>query len=105
MSVQVHFTPSESEISDVTESQAEDHTAEVSPDPIHHNSEGCHGYKDFPSDIQNTTTAQHQGTTEWSTDSEEMPELEEDWYNGQFANAESTLIIHHITHSESEQIR
>ena len=58
MSVQDHFTPSESEISDVTESQAEDHTAE-SPDLIYHNSEESHGYEDFPSDIQNTTTAQH----------------------------------------------
>ena len=47
MSVQDHFTLSESEISDVAESQAEDHTAEESPDPMYHNSEESHGYEDF----------------------------------------------------------
>ena len=105
VSVQDHFTPSESEILDVTESQAEDHTAEESPNPIYHNSEESHGYEGFPSDIQNNTTAQHQITTEYSTDSEEIPELEKDWDNGQFPDAESTLITHHNTHSESKQIR
>ena len=59
MSVQEHFTPSESDILDATESQAEDHTAEESPDLIYHNSEVSHGYEDFPSDIQNNTTAQN----------------------------------------------
>ena len=59
VSVQVHFTPSESEILDVTESQAEDHTAEESTDPIYHNSEESHGYEDFPSDIQINITAPH----------------------------------------------
>ena len=97
MSVQDYFTPSESEILDVTESQAKE-----SPDPIYHNSEESHGYEHFPSDIQNNTTAQHQITMEYSTDSEEIPELEEDWDNGQFADAEPTLITHHNTHSESE---
>ena len=29
----------------------------------------------------------------------------EDWDYGQFTDAESTLITHHNTHSESEQIR
>ena len=45
VSAQDHFTPSE--ILDVAESQAEDHTAEESADPIHHNSEESHGYDDF----------------------------------------------------------
>ena len=58
MSVHDHFATSESEILDATESQAEDHTAEESPDPIYHNSEESYGYEDFPSDIQNNTTAQ-----------------------------------------------
>ena len=102
MSIQDHFTLSESEILDVAESQAEDHTAEESTDPIYHNSEASHGYEDFPSDIQINTTAPHQTTTEYNADSEEIPELEEDWDNGQFAYAESTLITHHNTHSESE---
>ena len=90
---------------DVAESQAEDHTTEESTDPIYHNSEESHGYEDFPSDIQINTTAPHQTTTEYNADSEEIPELEEDCDNGQFADAESTLITHHNTHSESKQIR
>ena len=102
VSVQDHFTPSESKILDIAESQAEDYTAEESPDPIYHDSKESHGYEDFPSHIQNNTTAQHQITTEYSADSEEIPELEEYWYNGQFADAESTLITHHNTHLESE---
>ena len=101
MSVQDHFTLSESEILDVTESQAEDHTAKESPNPMYHNSQESHGYKDFSSDIQNNT-AQYQITTEYSVDSEEISELEEDWDNGQFTDAESTLITHHNTDSESE---
>ena len=104
MSVQDHITPSESENLDVAESQAEDHTTEESANPIYHNSEESHGYEDFPSDIQINTTAPYQTTTEYNIDSEEIPELE-DWDNGQFADAESTLIIHHNTHSESERIR
>ena len=75
VSVQNHFTLSESEILDVTESQAEDHTAEQSPDPTYHNSEESHGYEDFPSDIQNNTTIQDQLTPEYSTDSEEIPRI------------------------------
>ena len=104
VSVQDHFTLSESEILDVTESQAEDHTTEESTDPIYHNSEEFHGYEDFPSDIQINTTAPHQTATEYNADSEEIPELE-DWDNGQFADAESTLITHNNTHSKSKQIR
>ena len=57
VSVQDHFTPSESEILDVAESQAEDHTTEESINPIYHNSEESHGYEDFPLDIQINTTA------------------------------------------------
>ena len=96
VSVQDHFSPSESETLDVTDSQAEDHTTEESTCPIYHNSE------DFPSDIQINTTAPHQTTTEYNADSEEIPELEEDWDNGQLTDAESTLITHHNTHSKSE---
>ena len=91
VSVQDHFTQSESEILDVTESQAEHHTTQESADPINHNYEESHGYEDFPSDIQINTTAPYRSTTEYNVDSEEIPELE-DWDNGQFADAESTLI-------------
>ena len=47
----------------------------------------------------------NQITPQYSADSEEIPELEEDWNNGQFADAESTLITQHKTNSESERIR
>ena len=48
---------------------------------------------------------QNRITPEYSTDSEEKPELEEDWDSGQFADAKTTLITKHNTHSESERIR
>ena len=41
----------------------------------------------------------------FSIDSEEIPQLEEDWNNGQFADADTNLINRHNTHSESERIR
>ena len=102
VSVQDHFTPSESEILDVAESQAEDYSAEESTNPIHHNSEVSHGYEDFPSDIQIAITTAHRTTTEYNAYSDKIPELEEDWDNGQVADVESTLITHHNTHSEGE---
>ena len=105
VSVQEHFTPSEPEVLDATESQAENNTAEKSSDFIYKNSEECHGYDDFSQDNQNHTTEQNQITLEYSVDSEEIPELEEDWHNGQFADAKTTLITRHNTHSEGERIR
>ena len=59
VSVQDHFTPSDSEISDVTELQTEDYSTEESSDPIHNHSEVSHGYEDLPSGIQDTTTTAH----------------------------------------------
>ena len=44
-------------------------------------------------------------TLGYSIDSEEIPELKEDWDNGQFADVDSSLITRHNTHSESEWIR
>ena len=105
VSVQEHFTPSESEILDATESQAGDNTADESSNFIYHTYEKSHGYEDFLQDIQDHTTAQHQITPEYNDDSEEIPELEEDWDNRLFADAESILINQHNTHSESERIR
>ena len=77
VSVQEHFTPSEPEVVDATESQAEDDTAGESSDFIYKNSEESHGYEDFSQDIQNHTTAQNQIIPESSTELE-LPELEED---------------------------
>ena len=61
-----------------------------------HNSEVSHGHADFSPDIQDTTTTAHQNTTEYNAYSDEIPELEDDWDNGQFGDAESTLITHLI---------
>ena len=105
VSVQEHFTPSESEVLDATESQAEDDTAGESSNFIYNNSEESHGYENFSQDIQNHTTAQNQITPEYTPYSEEIPKLEEDWDNGQFADAKTTLITRHNTYSESERIR
>ena len=63
MSVQDHFTPLDSEISDVAELQAEDHSTEELSDPIHNHSEVSHGYQDLPSGIQDATTPAHRDTT------------------------------------------
>ena len=41
--------------------------------------------------------------TQYNAHADEIPELE-DWDNGQFDDAESTLINHHNTHSKSKQI-
>ena len=105
VSVKEHFTPLEPEVLDPTESQAENNTAGESSDFIYNNSEESHGYDDFSQDIRNYTTEQNQITPEYSDDSEKIPELEEDWDNGQFADAKTTLITRHNTHSESETIR
>ena len=67
--------------------------------------EEFHGYDNFPQDIQNYTTKQHQITSGYSIDPEEIPQLEEDWNNGQFADADTNLINRHNTHSETERIR
>ena len=85
--------------------QAEDYTAEDSPDPVYHNPKESHWYEDFSSVIQNNTTVQDPIGPEYNADSEEIPELEYDWDNGQGTNTESTLITHHNTHSQSECLR
>ena len=64
-----------------------------------------HVHEDFPPDIQDTTTTAHRNTPEYNVYPDKIPELEDDWDNGQFGDAESTLITHHNTHSESKRIR
>ena len=64
-----------------------------------------HGYDNFPQDIQNHTTEQHQITSGDSVDSEEIPQLEEDWDNGQFADTDTNLINRHNTHSENRELK
>ena len=105
VSVQEHLTAPESEVLHAAEFQAEDDTARESANFTYNNSEESHGYDHFPQDIQNHTTEQNQITPGYSVDLEEIPELEEDWDNGQFADADTNLATRHNTHSESERIR
>ena len=85
VSVQEHLTSPELEVSDATNFQEEDTDGDP-PDSRYNNFEESHGYDDFPQDIQNHTTEQNQITSGHSIDPEEIPELEEDWDNGQFAD-------------------
>ena len=104
VSVQQHFISPEPEVSDATNFQEED-TDRDPPDTTYNNSEESHGYDNCPQDIQDHTTQQSQITSGYSIDPEEIPELEEDWDNGQFADPDTNLINRHNTHSESERIR
>ena len=65
VSVQDHFTPSDSEISDVAESQAEDHSTEESSTTIPSHSEVSYRNEDLPSGIQEATTTAHRDTTQY----------------------------------------
>ena len=101
VSVQEHLTSPEPEVSDATDFQEEE-MARDPPDFKYNNSEESHGYDNFSQDIPNHTTEQNQITSGYSIDSEEIPELEEDWDNGKFADTDTNLITGHNTHSESE---
>ena len=57
----------------------------------------------YPGDTQSTEHIQNPTAT--NSQFSEIPELEEDWDNGQFADADDQLINRHNTHSESERIR
>ena len=104
VSVQEQLTSPEPEVSDATNFQ-EEGTDRDPPDTTYNNLEESHGYDNFPQDIQNHTTEQHQITSGDSIDPEETPQLEEDWDNGQFADAHTNLINRYNTHSKSERIR
>ena len=97
--------PMEPEVVDAAEFEAEADTARESSNFIYNNSEESYGYEDFPQAIQNYTAEQNQITPGYGRYQEEIPELEEDWDNGQFADADSSLITRYNTHSESERIR
>ena len=102
MSVQDHFTPSDLETLDVTESQQEDPSTKEPYATIPSHSEVSHENDDLPSGIQEATITTYGDTTPHNVHADEIPELE-DWDNGQFNDAEPTLITHHNTHSESKQ--
>ena len=105
VSVQEHLTSSQLDTSDAAEPQTENDTAGQSSNFTYHNFEESHGFEDFSRDIQDHTTPQNQNIPEYTLESEEIPELEEDWDNRQFEDAESNLITHHNTHSERKRIR
>ena len=104
VSVQDQLTPPEPESSDATNFQ-EENTDRDLPDTTYNNSEESHGYDNFPQHVQSHTTEQHQITSGHSINSEKIPQLEEDWDKGQFADVGTNLINRHNTHSESERIR
>ena len=103
VSVQENLTFPEPEVSDAADFQEVD-TSIDSPDFTHNNSEESHEYDDFPQDIQYHTTEENQITRGYSIDSKGIPELQEDWDNAQFADADTNLITRHNTHSESDRI-
>ena len=104
VSVQEHLTSPEPEVSDAANFQEED-TDGDSPDTTYNNSEEFYGYDSFPQNIQNHTTGQRHITSGHSISPEQIPELEEDWDNGQFADADANLSNRHNTHSEGDRIR
>ena len=104
VSVQEQLTSPEPEIPGATDFQ-EENTNRDPPYTTYNNSEESHGYKNFPQQVQNHTTEQHQITSGDSINPEEIRQLEEDWDNGQFADPDTNLINRHNTHSESERIR
>ena len=103
VSVWDHLTFSDSQILDVAELEAENHSTEESSNPIYNHFKVSHGNEDIPSGLQDPITTAHQDTTQYNAHADEIPELE-DWDNQQFDDAASTLINHHNTHSESKQI-
>ena len=82
-------------------------------DPLnttYNNSEESQRHDNFSQYISNHTPVhysmgQHQSTSRHTIDSEEIPHLEEDWDNGQLADADTNLINRHNTFSERERIR
>ena len=109
--VSVHelFTSSEPESIDASNTQ-EQTTNREQLDTRHYSSEDSHRPSNFPQQISDhppeDNFAEQQEFT--STDNnilDEIPPLEEDWENGQFADADTNIINRHNTHSESERIQ
>ena len=109
VSVQEGLTLPEPELADVMNFQEE--TPDRDPlDTTYNNSEESNRHDNFSQHIPNHTpvhhsTGQHQITSRHTINSEEIPQLKEDWDNGQFADADTNLINKHNKHSESERIR
>ena len=56
--------------------------------------------------MQNNSATTDQGSTTYHNSTEEIPQLEEDdWENGQYADADTNLIDQHNTHTENKHIQ
>ena len=78
-------------------------------DTRHPNSEDPHRPHNFPQQISDHSPEDNFPGEQYltSTDtniSDKIPQLEEDWENGQFTDADTNLIKRHNSHSESERI-
>ena len=109
LSLQEQLISPEPELSDATNFQ-EETTDRDPPNTAYNDSEESHGHDNFSQHIPNHTPVQHfmgqhQIDSSHTINSEEIPQLEEDWDDRQFANADTNLINRHNTHSESERIR
>ena len=109
ISVQEWLISPEPELSDATNFQEETTDRDL-PNTTYNNLEESHGHDNFSQHIQNHTPVQHlmeqhQIDSSHTIDSEEISQLEEDWDDSQFANADTNLINRHNMHSESERIR
>ena len=88
----------------------EETTDRVQFDTGHSNSEDSHRPGNFPQQIsdhpsEDNFVGQQQVTSIDNNISNEIPLLEEDWENGQFADTDTNIINRHNTHSESEKIQ
>ena len=111
MLVSVHelFTSPEPESIDATNTQGET-TDRDQLDTRHSNSEDHQRPHNFPKQVsdhspEDNPTGQQQVTSTEHNVFNEIPQLdEEDWKNGQFADADINLINRHNTHLESKRI-
>ena len=111
MVVSVHelFTSPEPEFIDASNTQ-EETTDRDQLDTRHSNSEDPQRLCNFPQQISDYSpeenfTGQQQVTSTDNNVFDEIPQLEEDWKNGQFADADTNIIYRHNSHSQSERIQ
>ena len=79
-------------------------------DTGHSNLEDFHRPGNLPQHILDHLSEDNFMRQQWVTStnnniSDEIPQLEEEWENGQFTDADTNIIDRHNTHSESERIQ
>ena len=111
MVVSVHelFTSPEPESIDASKIQ-EETTDRDQLDTRHSNTEDPHRLCSFPQQIsdhspEDNFTGQQQVTSTDNNVFNEIPQLEKEWENSQFADADTNLINRHNTHSGSKRIQ